>query len=269
MPRLSVIIAAFNAETTITKCLESVLSQQTDTELVVVNDGSTDGTKNVLAKYEGKAKIIHLKQNSGCVAKTRNVGLNAATGDYITFLDADDYYEEGALSKLCFYADEYGADIIRFNYTMVFPSGERKVPNVHVERFSLVQRKPQFKLHVYPKFIDGMSLNSVCLALFKRSVVKDIRFSEQYKTAEDAAFSIEAYTRAKTVLFVPDAFYCYYQTGGGLTGSGMGIIKKYKYNFMLSFDIIRHLKVWGMDTPKWRVRAFLRPIRLTIDKLKR
>lgn len=97
MPRLSVIIAAFNAETTIKKCLESVLSQQTDTELVVVNDGSTDGTKNVLAKYEGKAKIIHLKQNSGCVAKTRNVGLNAATGDYITFLDADDYYEEGAL----------------------------------------------------------------------------------------------------------------------------------------------------------------------------
>lgn len=269
MPKLSVIIAAFNAEKTIQKCIESVLSQQADTELVVVNDGSADGTKEILSQYESKAKIIHLKQNSGCVAITRNIGLNAATGDYITFLDADDYYEEGALSKLCSYADEYGADIIRFNYTLVFPNGERKMPNVHVERFSFIQRKPQFKTHVYPQFIDGMGLNSVCLALFKRRVVKDIYFSERYQTAEDAAFSIEAYTRAKTVLFVPDAFYCYYQTGGGLTGSGMGIIKKYKYNFMLSFDIIKHLKVWGMDTPKWRVRAFLRPIRLTINKLRR
>ena len=270
MPKLSVIVAAYNAEKYLDRCISSYLSQinsEYDSELIVVNDGSVDGTKNVLDKYKNDIKIINLKKNSGSVAKVRNIGLSHARGEYITFLDADDWYEENALSIIFDGLAYCNPDIIRFGYTVVYPDGVRKMPRLKTEKSEFVQKK-DFAQKVYPKFINGIELNSVW-AVFRHETVKDIKFCEKFRTAEDLAFALEAYTKAQSVLFIDVPIYCYYRAPGSLTGSGTGIFKKYKYNFMISAKILRYLKKWNLNTAKWKFLAAIRPIRLTFDKLAR
>lgn len=270
MPKLSVIVAAYNAGKYLDRCIGALLPQ-TDSahncEVIVINDGSTDNTKNVLEKYKNDIKIINLEKNSGSVAKVRNIGLAAAKGEFITFLDADDWYEKNALKIIFDGLEKYNPDIIRFGYTVVYPDNSRELPVKKIERGEFVEKK-DFAKKVYPKFINGIELNSVW-AIFRREIVKNIKFCENMRTAEDLAFAIEAYTNAQNVLFVAEPIYCYYRAPGSLTGSGTGILKKYKYNFMISAKILRYLKKWNLNSPKWKILAAVRPIRLTFDKLKR
>ena len=265
---LSVIIAAYNAKEYIGRCIDSVLSDNEDVEIVVVNDASTDGTKEALENYRGKIKIINLEKNCGCIAKTRNIGLKNAAGDYVTYLDADDYYRPGAVKKIIECVKNFKCDILRYGYVLTYPDGESKSAQNPIAQNKFVT-KDLFKEHVYKKFIKGIELNSVCLAVFKRKILENLWFSEKFHTAEDAAFSLEAYTRAENVMFLKDELYCYYQTKTGLTGSGTAVFEKYKYNFLLSAKMLRFLKTWQMNSLKWQILVILRPLRLTVDKLKR
>lgn len=268
MPKLSVIIAAYNAEKYIERCIDSVLSQFDDCEIIVVNDGSTDSTEKILDKYRDSAVIINLKVNSGCVAKVRNIGLENAEGEYITFLDADDWYSPDAASEILGCIEKYHPDIIRFGYMLIYEDGTVKKPRVQIGQNEFIE-KTDFTKKVYPKFINGIELNSVCLAVFRRKILGGISFPENFRTAEDMAFSLEAYTRAENVVFAAKEIYCYYQSGSGLTGSGISVRQKYKYNFFISARIIKYLKCWGMNSFKWKIYAAFRPVRLTFDKLKR
>lgn len=270
MPKLSIIVAAYNAEKYLDKCIGSCLNQAEfaqNCELIVINDGSSDGTENILEKYKNSIKIINLEKNSGSVARVRNIGLDTAKGEYITFLDADDWYENNALKLIFDGIEKYNPDIIRFGYTLVYPDGTRKLPNKKIERDEFAEKK-DFTEKIYPKFINGIELNSVW-AVFRRETVKNIRFCDKLKTAEDLAFAVEAYTNAQNVLFIAEPIYCYYRAPGSLTGSGTAILKKYKYNFMISAKILRYLKKWNLSTAKWKFLTLVRPIRLTLDKLKR
>ena len=268
MKKLSVIVAAYNAEKYIDKCIQSVLSQNADVELIVINDASTDKTAECLEKYKGKIKLISLEKNTGSIAGVRNIGLENADGEYITYLDSDDWYEKNALSKIINYLERYKPDILKFCYSLVYPDGGRKNPHGEINSLHLAG-KAEFDKYVYPHFIGGINLNSVCCAAFKRSITDNIRFPENYRTAEDAAFALDVYTRAQNVLFVPDRLYCYYQTGNGLTGGGLSVPEKYKYNFMLARKMLRLLPEWKMNTLPVRIKTLTRPVRLTFDKLKR
>ena len=269
---LSVIITAYNAESTIERCVSSVFEDIPCElvkllEVIVVDDASEDKTTDKLDDFTDKIKLVRLPKNCGCVAKTRNIGLDCASGKYITFLDSDDWYEKGAVGKILGYISEYSPDIIRFGYTNVYPDGKREMPEINSTKLEFISGG-EMNRKIYPQFITGIGLNSVCLAVFKRELSAH-GFPENFLTAEDAAFSIEAYTKAANVLLVPDALYCYYQSGQGLTGAGMGIIKKYRYNFMLVPLMLGKLPKWGLNTPQWKIRTVLRPLRLTVDKLKR
>lgn len=268
MKKLSVIIVAYNAEKYIDKCIQSVLAQNADVEIVAVNDASADDTAGRIGKYGDKIKFINLEKNTGAVADTRNIGLENAAGEYISFLDSDDWYEEGALTKIINCLDTYKPDILKYGYTSVYPNGRRQIPDKTVDKAAFV-KKAEFPEQIYPYFIGGIKLNSVCTAAFRKDILKNIRFSRNYLTAEDAAFSLEAYTAAQSVLLLPDRLYCYYQSGNGLTGRAMGILKKYKCNFMLANKMLHLLPEWKMNTLSWKIKTVSRPLRLTLDKLKR
>ena len=221
-----------------------------------------------MENYKDKIKIIDLKTNSGSVAKVRNIGLDAASGEYVTFLDSDDWYAKNAVKIIYDCLEKYNPDALRFEYERIY---ENEFCDFDAD-FCLnpkFYKKTDFKAEVYPKFIEGISLNSVCLSVFKRDILKDLKFREDFLTAEDLAFCIEAYTRAKSALFIENRFYCYFQSGNGLTGSGLGILKKYKYNFKISKIILNYLKIWQMNTLKWQIKSAMRPIKITFDKIKR
>lgn len=107
-PLFSVVIPTFNREMRIAKAIESVLSQTcTDFELIVVDDGSTDGTKEVMRKFDSSKVCYHWQEASGGPAKPRNTGIKMATGKYVAFLDSDDWWLPDKLHVCWKYIEKY------------------------------------------------------------------------------------------------------------------------------------------------------------------
>ena len=102
MPRVSVIIPVYNTERYLTQCLESIVSQTLeDIEIICVNDGSKDGSADILRDYARRdRRVIVIDQPNQGLSAARNAGASAAAGDYLYFLDSDDYIERDALEGL-------------------------------------------------------------------------------------------------------------------------------------------------------------------------
>lgn len=127
-PFVTVIIPAYNAESYIEETLDSVLAQSiSNWEMIVIDDGSTDRTPEILAEYakkDARIRLITNEANMG-VAKTRNRGLELFRGQYVAFLDSDDYWESHMLEKMLARAGETGADIVYCSYSLVDESGKK------------------------------------------------------------------------------------------------------------------------------------------------
>lgn len=117
--KISVIIPVYNSEQYIKKCIESILKQTyTNYEIIIINDGSKDKSKEVIEelKKENSDKIIHIEQKNMGVAKTRNKGIKKSTGDYIAFIDNDDFIDEDYFEKLIEGSDNGKNDIVLCGY---------------------------------------------------------------------------------------------------------------------------------------------------------
>lgn len=117
--KFSIIVPVYNVEKYISKCIESILSQDYDNfELIIVNDGSTDKSLRIVEKYDDKRLKIFSKKNGG-LSSARNYGIGKATGDYIWFIDGDDYIQPHSLSKLSKIISQDSPDAICFEYNIV------------------------------------------------------------------------------------------------------------------------------------------------------
>lgn len=127
-PLVSVIMPAYNSERFIAEAILSVISQTvTDWELIVIDDGSTDMTQNIVAMYAQTDKRIRLivnEKNMG-VAKSRNIGLDQFCGQFVALLDSDDYWQPHMLEKMVARAKETMADIVYCSYALVDESGQK------------------------------------------------------------------------------------------------------------------------------------------------
>lgn len=267
MKKISIIIPAYNCESYIGRCIDSLLRQEgAELEIIAVNDGSTDNTYQKLLEYKDKI-IVRNIENSGA-ANARNIGLVCASGDFVMFVDSDDYLADGAIRRLIDVQAEEDADIVHFRYECVYSDGAVFVPDSQINRDVFV-RKKEFKTEVYPLFLKGIYLNSVCMAMYKREVIHGTQFRTDLVTAEDAVFSAAAFTAAKSVKFVSDIIYKYYQSNEGLTGRGISVLRKYHDNFVFAAETAGYLKRWRMNTPLNYIRAYLRPVIVTFDKIGR
>lgn len=126
-PMVSVIIAVFNKEKYLNKCISSVLQQTyQDFEIVLVNDGSTDGSNEIIKKYtlNFPGKVTNIEKENGGVSSARNSGISIAKGKYITFLDADDYIEKHYLEILVAVAEKNCCDVVCSGQYKVSENGE-------------------------------------------------------------------------------------------------------------------------------------------------
>jgi glycosyltransferase involved in cell wall biosynthesis len=261
MQKVSVIVPVYNAEKYIEKCISSVLNQNyKNIELILVNDGSTDNSLELMKKYNA---IIIDKKNGG-VSSARNEGLNRATGDFIMFLDSDDFLDEACILDII----KKPADIVRFKICYEYLDGQTRIEEDDFCDCSYIEKK-DFKNEIYKKMLTGIKMNSICRTLYKKDVVKNIRLEENLKTAEDLLFNIEAFSNANSFLYIARAYYHYNQTNLGITGNGISILTKYKCNFFISSVLLKKLKAWGMNSFKYMLLAILRPIVITFSKMKR
>ena len=266
LPKVSVIIPAYNCAPYIERCINSMLDQNyKNLEIVVINDGSTDGTDDILKAYGDKIKLLESDANLG-VAHARNLGLAHSTGDLVLFVDSDDSLVGNSVPDLVRFREETKTDIVHFAYKIIKDSGEIAFSE-NLFRTNGTVTKEKFKKEVYPCFINGISLNSVCCAMYSRSCVEGITFPTGMKTAEDAIFNVRAYTKAKSVSSISIPYYCYYQHKKSLTNTGLSVREKAKYNKMLSKEIKKHLKEWKMNSLYWRAKVSLRPVVILFDKI--
>ena len=201
--RISIIIPCYNAEKYIINCLNSILSQNSDVEIICINDGSSDSTFEELKKYHDSIQIFNIEHQG--VSFARNLGLENATGDWIWFVDSDDLILDNSIEKINKLLDKkydvmfFGA-IINNN-----PLKNNELPDITVKDKD-IKGKDVFKLWIteygYP-YIWNCIYN-------KEFLIKEkIIFSNDLNIGEDMAFQIAVFSRAKHVLFCSENIYNY------------------------------------------------------------
>ncbi len=195
--KLSVIVPAYNAEKTIQLCLDSILAQNVDDmEVLVVNDGSTDQTEVFLRRYaESRPACFHYwTVENGGQGRARNIGLDHASGDYIGFVDSDDWIEPDMYERMIRKAEEENCDIVICGAIDHFPDGRTEIENFYREGHLMA------------------SAGSACNKLFSRTVADALRFPEDI-WYEDAEFSARALARSRHSAYLPEPFYHYRRVG--------------------------------------------------------
>ena len=125
MPKVSVIVPIYNVEKYLEKCINSLLSQTLeDIQIILVNDGSKDNSGTIAKKYakKNKDKVIYVEKENGGLSDARNYGLKYATGDFVAFLDSDDYIEKNAYEEMYNKAIEENADYVECDFIWEYPN---------------------------------------------------------------------------------------------------------------------------------------------------
>ena len=191
--KLSIIIPAYNAETTLQKCLDSVLQQSVSNyEVLVINDGSQDRTEELLDVYMRKYpdKLLFQTVENGGQGRARNIGLELARGDWIGFVDSDDWIDADMFQKLLHTAENKDSDLVICDAMAHFPDG------------STVQERTSRP--GIPMASAGFANNK----LFQRELINNIRFPEGL-WYEDAEFTAKAIHRARHITMLPEMLYHY------------------------------------------------------------
>lgn len=130
MPKISVIVSVYNEEKYLRRCLDSILNQTyKDIEIIIINDGSTDNSEDIILEYKEKYLDIikYFKKNNTGIAETRNVGIEKAAGEYFIFVDADDYVEHSLIEKLMKCVTVKNIDVVKYRMVIVKKNEEEKI----------------------------------------------------------------------------------------------------------------------------------------------
>ena len=222
MPKFTIIVPMYNAVNTIETCYRSILNQKyKDYEVLFVDDGSDDDTVAFLSSLiseDESARIISLPHSNA--GHCRNIGIEAAVGEYLAFCDADDYFAEDLLNVSLRRAEETGADIVGFNYWKVYDDGS-EANGVGVDKRFVSADSDAFSCEDCPDFILSALAVTPWSKIVRRDFVLEngIRFDEITST-NDITFSSVCLAKAETISYVNNRLY-YYRVGKGnqITGS--------------------------------------------------
>lgn len=210
----SIVIPVYNVAAYLTKCVESVLANDlSDAEVILVDDGSTDGKSGALCdelalRAPEKIRVIH-QENRG-LGGARNTGIEAAAGEYLFFLDSDDYIAPGSLKCLSGAIAGAGADIVSF--PCIIDNGEGKLTRTET---SGVYEKP-FSLKERPEFL--FSLPSAAVRCWRRALFTEtgIRFPSRV-WYEDIRTTTKLFAKARSIATVTEPLYYYLVREGSIT----------------------------------------------------
>jgi len=218
-PFFSVIIPVYNAERTIEKCALSVLNQTFDDfELIMINDGSKDGSQKKMEEIKESFPLVKIRlinqENCGA-GKTRNHGITQATGEYVAFLDSDDYWDKAFLEETKKVIDEKKADLVYIDHIREKEDGSV----IRFERMSVFSNldKEQFIRRQLTGYIPWGGHRKV----IRRSLLmdRDIRYATSIKVGEESLYSYKALYYSEVYAFQSKALYHYVANETSLTAN--------------------------------------------------
>lgn len=219
MIKISVIIPAYNCANTVGKTVDSLLSSgMTDFEIIIVDDGSKDGTWRVCEELSREYECVRcVHQENGGVSAARNRGIEEAEGEYIWFFDADDSVDENALCGTADIISEKSPDMLIFgiSFDYFFNGKMYRRDELYYDGEGVLTAKKWSEL-LLPLFASN-SLSTVCNKFIKREIIigHKIRFNEKIFEMEDFLFVINCLTHCDGIYMLPKAIYRYKQTETG------------------------------------------------------
>ena len=205
MIKVSVIIPAYNVKKYIGRAIDSILRQSLEEiEVIVINDGSTDGTLNEINRiYKTDSRVRVIDSTNGGVSKARNTGIEMAIGEYILFLDSDDWLEKESLNELYYAAKKDNIDMMIFNWSNV-------IKGVKNKSMSITEKKNISGDEAIKDILIGKIPAAIWNKFTKRSKFNNgIRLNESIFIGEDLLFSIELCKNCDKIVIIPDSYYCY------------------------------------------------------------
>lgn len=261
---VSVIVPAYNAESTITRCLNSISKQSySNLEILIVDDGSKDQTARICEELAKKDSRIHLLSiKNGGVAHARNVGMQAARGEWIAFADADDWMKSDFVQKAVSAHQKYGCDTYCFN--------NFKVKNTTIEESSPIRPsskvycQDEIELLMNSLYIPQKNMNSgelfraVWGKVLSASIIRQnsLQFPENIRIGEDALFLLDYLARTRKVYIEDEAEYYYLVSNESATRS---FRENYEQTIMDEYrEMMSRFQQYGLNDQEasvyfWRV----------------
>lgn len=204
-PVLSIIIPMYNCAPVIERCLKRIDYELA--EVIVIDDGSKDNGASIVEDYSSThPNVILLRKENGGVSSARNLGIEAATGQYIMFLDADDYIASGGIASLIKLAIDNDTDVLKYRVNSIFgPSFDVKDVSLWNIQYKKYEGRAEALNHI------DISDYHVVDALFKRATLieNNIRFKHDMFLREDDVFMCEVFCNSKNVIGTDVPLYCY------------------------------------------------------------
>ncbi len=252
-PKISIIVPVYNGAATIERTLASILKQSlTDIEVIVVDDGSTDHTVALLTAIEDPKLRVIAKQNGG-VSSARNVGIKAAKGTFIGFVDADDEVKEDFYEQLYRVSNE--VDVV-LSGLLIEKEGN------FVQKDSLLESnriysQEDLKKEVLARYltVENLDLLSVVNKIYRRSFLldKEIFFDEKLALEEDGMFNLKVYTTMQALIQIAYAGYYYLENKISVTRDfiGSNSLDKLIYKFNLEYK-----KTFALEFSEEQILSF-------------
>jgi len=264
-PKISVIIPIYKTEPYLVKCLDSVCDQtHKNLEIIGVDDGSPDNSGRILDEYTEKdSRIIAIHKQNGGLASAKNAGIDIATGEYLAFVDSDDWIEPNMYEVLLNALEKHNADIASCFLYRNFPDGRQN----YESKFLMLPEDDCIIFNSWQEmfigFLDGSVRDTGYSVphLYHKNIFSDLRFPQEVRIYEDTWFLLWRMKRCKRQVIVNGAYYHYFQSPTSLLRSEFSlhrleIYKVFDYWLDVSsendmiFDI--HLRVIIV----WQIIAF-------------
>lgn len=254
--KVSVIIPVYNVALYLDACLSSCINQTfRDIEIILINDGSTDGSPQIIAKYAAKDErlVVITKDNEG-VAIARKYGLEAARGDYVYFLDGDDFLDINTLGILYDKVIKQGADYVLSNFYDVIDNKRYEVRRNN--RMKGLSGQDFFLCMLHGGF-------ELCMRLIKRSLFDGV-IHKPLVIGEDLFVTMQIMLKVKKPVVIDACLYNYVRHAGSATNRGEEIIWMYKFDMVRS--VISLLDIYPYTRPIWE-RVYLMFYSLLLESI--
>lgn len=251
---LHFIIPVYNVENYIIQCIESILHQQTHFTycITIINDGSTDNSRNLLKRYEYVKNVKIIDQNNKGLSGARNTGLRDIKGRYVSFVDSDDYITPNFVELLLSKGLSEDADIVEGSYK-TFSNKKKNI--------STFQHKCRITNH-WNKNLFGFAWGKI----FKSTLFKNVHFPEGF-WFEDTLCPIIIYPQASKIITSSHIVYNYRINKKGITSTSKGNIKSLD-SFWITYQLFNDKAILGMENDQQEYEFFLRQIKINYIRIR-
>ena len=243
MGKISIIIPVYNTGKYLNRCIDSIICQTyKDLDIIIVDDGSLSETADIcdsIAEADSRIRVFH-KQNEG-VSVARNYGLSHAEGDYVGFVDSDDWIASNMYERLLVQLTQNKVDIVYCDALTIWDNGNELLDTFE----NILQSQNLKRSDITPPMLFEMA-GSVCRGLYRRDVLENVNFPVGLKFSEDRFFNLQALSKCDSIYYLKEAFYYRYMREGSCVNSfHSDAVEVARKGFDLMSEYVK--TQWGKD----------------------